>query len=298
LQSCSEALALFEETEQPSEAAAAAALLARMEAARGRADECRSLAQRALASDVEFGLRSSAAYALAALGFLALGMRTPEEAIAPLETAERIARSGSVGEPWLVLSTPDLVEALAHVGNATRARDVLHDFKARVAGRERVSAEAAVARCAGLVGDDGGWREAFEDALALHDLVPTPFERARTELCYGERLRRARKRADARDRLGRAVEVFEELGATPWLERARAELRATGLSARRRSTPIDALTQQELAVARLVVDGASNRDAAASLFVSPKTIEFHLGNVYRKLDVRSRTELVRSFPKI
>jgi DNA-binding CsgD family transcriptional regulator len=294
LQACSEALTLFEETQQPSEAAAAAALLARMHAARGSAEECRTLAQQALASDVEFGLRSSAAYALAALGLLALGARRPQEAIAPLETAERIVASGSVGEPWLLLSTPDLIEALAHAGHTARALHALRGFETRIEGRARVSASAAAARCAGILAEDG-WEDAFARALALHDAVPTPFERARTELCYGERLRRARRRADARDRLRSAAETFDELGAVPWAERARAELRASGERARSRSTPVDSLTQQELAVARLVVAGATNREAAATLFVSPKTIEFHLANAYRKLDVRSRTELVRTF---
>ena len=292
-----EATALFEETQQPSESASAAGVLARMEAARGNADECRTLAQRALASDVEFGLRSSAAHALAALGLLALGARRPEEAIAPLETAERILKLGAVGEPWLVLSAPDLVEALAHAGHEVRALEVLRDFEARTDSVGRVSASAAAARCAGILDDGGAWEDAFERALALHDLVPTPFERARTELCYGERLRRDRKRADARARLRGALEVFDSLGAVPWSERARAELHASGQTARRRSTPVDALTTQELAVAKIVVGGATNREAAATLFVSPKTVEFHLGNVYRKLGVRSRTELVHIVPR-
>ena len=290
-----EALGLFEETQQASEVASAAAVLARMEAARGNADDCRAHAQRALASDVEFGLRSSAAYALAALGFLALGTRRPDEAVAPLETAERLAALGAVGEPWMLLSAPDLVEALAHAGRHARALEVLRDFEARAAAVGRVSALAAAARCAGILDTEGLWEDAFEEAVALHARMPTPFEHARTELCYGERLRRARRRADARARLRSALEVFDELGARPWSERARAELRASGETARRRSTPVDALTQQELAVAKLVAGGATNRDAAATLFVSPKTIEFHLGNVYRKLEVRSRTELVRGY---
>jgi DNA-binding CsgD family transcriptional regulator len=290
-----EAIELFEETQQPAEAASASAMLARMKAARGNAEECRALAQRALASDVEFGLRSSAAYALAALGFLALGARRPDEAIAPLETAERIATLGAVGEPWLLLSAPDLVEALAHAGHEARALEVLREFEARSSAIGRTSALAAARRCAGILDVGGAWQNAFEEALALHDQVPTPFERARTELCYAERLRRARKRADARVRLRRALDVFDELGATPWSERVRSELRASGQTARRKSTPVDHLTTQELAVARLVVGGATNREAAATLFVSPKTIEFHLGNAYRKLDVRSRTELVRTF---
>ena len=295
LSAADEALGLFEETQQASDVASAAAVLARMEAARGNADSCRAHAQRALASDVEFGLRSSAAFALAALGFLALGSRRPDEAIAPLETAERLAALGSVGEPWMLLSAPDLVEALAHAGRHARALEVLRDFEARSSAVGRVSALGAAARCAGILDAEGRWQDAFEEALAFHAHVPTPFERARTELCYGERLRRARRRADARARLRSALEVFDELGARPWSERARAELRASGQTARRRSTPVDALTQQELAVAKLVVGGATNRDAAATLFVSPKTIEFHLGNVYRKLEVRSRTELVRGY---
>ena len=290
-----EALSLFEETKQPSEASSASAVLARMEAARGRAEQCQALAQRALASDVEFGLRSAAAQALGALGLLALGSRRPQDAIAPLETAERISMLGGVGEPWLLMSAPDLVEALAHVGQEARARAVLERLREQSSALGRVSGLAAAARCAGILDDEGHWRDAFEEALALHDQVPTPFERARTELCYAERLRRARKRAEARARLHDAVDVFDALGARPWAERARAELHASGESARRRSTPVDALTAQELSVAKLVVGGATNRDAAATLYVSPKTIEFHLGNVYRKLGVRSRTELVRSF---
>jgi DNA-binding CsgD family transcriptional regulator len=264
-----------------------------MEAARGNADACRAFAQRALASDVEFGLRSSSAHALAALGLLALGSRQPEEAIAPLEAAERIAALGGVGEPWFLLSAPDLVEALARAGHEVRALEVLREFEARIDGRGRVSASAAGARCTGILADAGAWEDAFEHALALHDQVPTPFERARTELCYGERLRRARRRAEARSQLRDSLEVFENLGAVPWAERARAELRASGETTRRRSTPVDALTQQERVVARLVAGGATNREAAAALFISAKTVEFHLSNVYRKLGLRSRSELAR-----
>jgi DNA-binding CsgD family transcriptional regulator len=194
------------------------------------------------------------------------------------------------------MSTPDLVEALARSGDEARAEDALRGLEERVgdAGR-RISARAALERCSGILGRGGAWEESFERALALHDRVSTPFERARTELCYAERLRRARRRSDARARLHRAVETFDALGAVPWSDRARAELRASGETARRRSSPVEALTPQELTVARLVAGGATNREAAAALFVSPKTVEFHLGNAYRKLDVRSRTELVRTY---
>jgi DNA-binding NarL/FixJ family response regulator len=136
--------------------------------------------------------------------------------------------------------------------------------------------------------------DAFERALELHARVPTPFERARTELCFAESLRRAKRRAEARELLRAALATFEALGAKPWAERARAELRASGQTTRRRTTPFDSLTAQERVVATLVSQGAKNREAAATLFVSEKTVEFHLANVYRKLGVRSRVELTRA----
>ena len=135
-------------------------------------------------------------------------------------------------------------------------------------------------------------RAQFEAALALHDDLPMPFERARTLLCFGEGLRRARARADAREPLKEALETFERLGARGWAERARTELRATGEQQSRRSeTAAEQLTPHELQIAVLVAQGMTNREAAAALFLSPKTIEYHLGQIYRKLDVRGRAQL-------
>jgi len=135
----------------------------------------------------------------------------------------------------------------------------------------------------------------FEGALQHHDALPMPFERARTQLALGERLRRAKQRAEAREPLTQALDEFERLGAKPWAERARAELRATGGSAgaRRASAAADQLTPHELQIAVLVAQGMTNREAAAALFLSPKTIEYHLGQIYRKLDVRGRAQLAR-----
>ena len=124
--------------------------------------------------------------------------------------------------------------------------------------------------------------------------MQTPFEQARTELAWGEQLRRSGRRTEARERLNRALQIFDRLGAAPWAERARGELRASGqsvLTPEQRAE--DALTPQELQVAAIVAGGATNREAAAALFLSVKTIEFHLGHVYRKLGIRSRTELAR-----
>ena len=124
------------------------------------------------------------------------------------------------------------------------------------------------------------------------DFLAWPIESARTELMFGERLRRDRRRREARPHLSRAVEIFDSLGAEPWAERARSELAATGERARPRTLrATEELTPQELQLARIVAKGASNREAAERLFVSRKTVEAHLGAIYRKLGLRSRTEL-------
>jgi DNA-binding CsgD family transcriptional regulator len=130
--------------------------------------------------------------------------------------------------------------------------------------------------------------ECFERALRRHAQTPDGFEAARTRLAYGERLRRARERVRAREHLRAALEVFERLDARPWAERARAELEATG---ERRAGRADALTPQELQIARLLAGGRTTRQAAAALFLSPKTVEYHLRNAYRKLGVNSRAAL-------
>jgi DNA-binding NarL/FixJ family response regulator len=134
----------------------------------------------------------------------------------------------------------------------------------------------------------------FEEALALHERLPIPFDVARTRLCYGERLRRDRRRARAREQLEAALATFDALGARPWAERTRAELTAAGVPAPRRPAfAAESLTPRELQVALAVSRGGTNREAAAALFLSEKTIERHLSAVYAKLGLRSRSELVR-----
>ena len=117
---------------------------------------------------------------------------------------------------------------------------------------------------------------------------------ARARLAYGERLRRAGRRVDAREQLSDALSTFEGVGAAPWAGQARRQLQASGATLRRRDpNAADVLTPQELQVALYVADGRTNREVAASLFISPKTVELHLSRIYRKLGVRSRTELAR-----
>ncbi len=179
------------------------------------------------------------------------------------------------------------------MGRREEAETALHLFDQQAQRTERIFARAAVARCRGLLADDDHFDTHFAEALTCHDLTHTPFERARTELRLGERLRRARRRGESRFPLRAALDTFERLGAVPWADRARAELRASGENRAPRGTPTaQRLTSQELQVAFAIAEGATNREAAAVLFISPKTVEFHLGNVYRKLGIRSRSELI------
>jgi DNA-binding CsgD family transcriptional regulator len=132
----------------------------------------------------------------------------------------------------------------------------------------------------------------FETAINEYTRATRPLEASRAELDYGSFLRRPRRRAGARTPLRNAFEIFDSLGATPWAERAQAELRATGETVRRREpAELGRLTPQEHHVARFVAQGLSNRDVAAQLFLSPRTIDFHLRNVFSKLGLASRVEL-------
>jgi DNA-binding CsgD family transcriptional regulator len=149
-----------------------------------------------------------------------------------------------------------------------------------------------VAHCRALLGDDIDAAQHFDTALMHHQRSQRSFERARTELAYGRFLRRARRRVLARPHLRAALDVFEALGAEPWTDRARVELRASGQTARKREpSTAAALTPQELQVARFVAQGLATKEVAAQLFLSPRTIEFHLRNVFTKLEISSRMEL-------
>jgi DNA-binding CsgD family transcriptional regulator len=233
-------------------------------------------------------------YASASLGFLELGYGRVETAIRHLDQVARAMERQGVGEPAAVQWAPDLIEALVRAGRTEQAEHALGALERQALATGRTWALAAAARCRGLLAGEEGYEPELREALAWHEQTPTPFERARTELCLGERCRRTRRRAEARLWLHAALETFERLGAEPWAERARQELVASGEQAPRRAVPgAHELTPQELQVALVVARGATNREAAAALFLSPKTIETHLGRVYRKLQVRSRTELAR-----
>jgi DNA-binding CsgD family transcriptional regulator/tetratricopeptide (TPR) repeat protein len=286
---CDQAIATAEETDQWGPAAQAAIVRARLAAARGLEAECRANAEAGLRLVESAGVNSMAVYGHGALGFLELSAARVEAAIEELEATERLAGECGLEEPTIVPWASDLIEAYVRAGRDEDARRVLATLSRQAELADTSAAAALVERCRGLLTEDG-FDEHF--ALALeHDSRNTMlFERARTMLAWGMRLHRARRRADARERLRAATETFEELGATPWAELASAEFAAAG-GRRRQSLADDALTGQEERIARAAAGGATTREIAAELFLSPKTVEWHLGRVYRKLGVQSRAEL-------
>jgi len=194
----------------------------------------------------------------------------------------------------------DRIEAAIRADQLDVARLWVHDFLGFAAATGEPWAGAVAAHGQALAADPGEADSRFQESLALHDQAAQGgragrrFDRARTELAYGEFLRRSRRRVDARVHLRAALEVFEDLRAKPWAERAAAELRASGQTVRRRADAAAevTLTPQERQVAHLVQKGMSNKDVAAQLFVSPRTVDFHLRNVFTKTGVSSRGELV------
>jgi DNA-binding CsgD family transcriptional regulator len=186
----------------------------------------------------------------------------------------------------------DRIEAALHSGRRDDALRWLDRLDAFASHTGIASTQACVAHCRALLAEGDTARILFTEALALHQGAQRPFERARTELAFGEFLRRGRRRIDARTHLQAAVDLFEQLDAGPWAERARLELRATGRTARRRDpSTLRHLTPQEIQVARFVARGLPTREVAAQLFLSTRTVDFHLRNVFAKLGISSRTEL-------
>ncbi len=291
-------LAMAESVAAPTAIAYSLSILAWLAAVEGRESEAREDAARAdeLAQH-GVGFRLLQARLQATLGLLELGLGRPAEAIETLRPVADLAERHGVREPSVLPYAPDLIEAYARAGEQEAAKRELTKLADLARSVNRRWSLAAVARLHGLLGGDGDLDQHFSAALELHEQgAGSAFERARTELLYGERLRRAKRRIDAREHLHSAIELFDGLGAAPWSKHARRELRASGESIPRRDpTAPEKLTPQELQIALQVAEGRTNRDVAAALFLSPKTVEFHLTRVYRKLNIHSRAELVRLF---
>ncbi len=286
-----EAVRVAEETGQLNVHAFALAILARVEAATGREADCRAHADQALTKAARLGAGSIRGYAFAALGLLELGLGRTQEALVVLERLAALTAEQRLADPGVLEWAADLIEAQILAGQIEAARDSLASLEAQAERTGSVWGAAAAARARGMLGG-AGFEQEFETALSRH---VSPFERARTELRLGERLRRERCPSEARRSLRSALETFEALGAPGWAEFARAELVAAGERPKRAGATapvlLGNLTHQELRIALLVAQGVTNREAAAALYLSPKTIGYHLGKVYGKLGVRSRTEL-------
>ncbi len=191
------------------------------------------------------------------------------------------------------LAALDRVEVAAHTGQLAAVKERAEELEQLGDGIGADWAGAVAAHARALISEGAAAAAHFERALALHRHGSRPFDQARTLLAYGEFLRRAGRRVDARLPLRESFEAFEVLRAATWADRARSELRASGETARRREpSTVLHLTPQEQQIARLVSQGLSNRDVAGRLFVSPRTVEYHLSHAYQKLGVRSRGGLV------
>ena len=233
---------------------------------------------------------------LAVLGFLELSLGRPAEADAFLSRALELERAMGVREPAYFRVVPDEVEALVALGRLDEAEALLAPFDEAGRSLDRAWAMATGARCRALVlaarGDLAGASAAADEAVRHHDRLPLPFELGRTLLVRGAVQRRDKRKREARDTLTKALEVFDGLGAALWSERTRAELARIGGRAASSLT----LTPTEARVAELVAAGGTNREVADALFVSVHTVEANLKRIYRKLGIRSRTELASTFP--
>jgi DNA-binding CsgD family transcriptional regulator len=262
-------------------------------AARGKHDQAESLLAEAAALVDQAGTSTVAAHLALTRAFCALCRADHGEIITILELRLEVDEGrGAMGEPLGV--APMLVEAYIAVGRTDEARTLADRFTAVAAPDPATTALLARSRALTTTDDDPAV-EQYERALAAHAAAPDVFERARTELLYGSFLRRIGRRTEARIHLRRAHDRFESMDHTAWAQRCISELAASGESTRRRrSSGHEALTPQETRVALLVGEGLTNRDVAAALFISPKTVETHLASIYRKRNLRSRTELARA----
>jgi DNA-binding CsgD family transcriptional regulator len=289
-----ESLALARETRQETEIAGALSGLARLQARFGQEARCRATAEESLGLCAELDLTTYEIWTHAALGELELGLGNASAASEHFE--RQAARLVDTGLADVDLSpAPELVECRLRLGDPEPAAQLAGQYLVAATEKGQPWALARAHRCAALVAAGDAAEPHFERALELHAATPDRFEAARTRLAWGGYLRRARQRTRARPELRAAIEAFDDLGAEPWAVLAGAELAATGETARRRSPhTLDELTPQELQIALILAGGKTTREAAAALFLSPKTIEYHLRHVYRKLDIRSREELAES----
>jgi DNA-binding CsgD family transcriptional regulator len=293
-----EAIGLARESGQHTELATSLARLSWLEARQGKEENCRAHNAEALALSRELGLGPCEIWSLSALGDLELGLGQPEAAMVRFEEQEATRQAGGMNDVDLS-PAPELVELYLRLGRVLQASEAADAFEREAVAKAQPWALARAARCRGLVVGEDEFEGCFAEAIARHDETPDLFEAARTRLAYGSRLRRSRQRVRAREQLRAAIDIFDRLGAEPWSQFSRAELAATGETARQRNpTTLYQLTPQELQIALLLAERRTTRETAAALFLSPKTVEYHLRSIYRKLGIGSRDELVAAMARL
>ncbi|WP_262698039.1 MULTISPECIES: ATP-binding protein [Streptomyces] len=279
------AMELISEQEAIADATGAAPLVyprLHLAAMRGRRDDAVELF-----SSVDHGMSLSMQWATAVLG------NGLADYPAALKAAKQAVQYGAVGTAGLAL--PELVEAAVRCGETEVAAAALASLQERTRAGRQAWGLGVEAYARALVTED---ESAYQEAIGLLDDSALVVYRARAHLLYGEWLRRQGRRRDARSALRSAHEALSDLGMEAFAERAAGELRATGAKARSRTSKAsDQLTMQEVHIARLVADGATSKEVAAKLFLSPRTVDAHLRNIFRKLGLTSRRQL-RELPDI
>ncbi|WP_432929743.1 LuxR C-terminal-related transcriptional regulator [Microbispora sp. CA-135349] len=285
-------LRLAQETGRATSGAQHLAWLAFTAAVAGDEETCALRAARAVEQAAAHGVSVAEALGTLALAHLDVAANRHADAVNRLRTVAR------TGDPLVVrvMATPLLVESAVRTGDIAQARHALVMLERWADSTRDPDRLALAARCHALLAPPAEAGERFAQALELHRQGACAFETARTRLLYGGVLRRSRRPGAAREHLHGALETFERYGARLWSEHARAELRAAGESVRPSGSRSEAgrlLTAQQFQIATLVAEGATNREVAARLFISPRTVEHHLRNIFAKLGVRSRVELTR-----
>jgi DNA-binding CsgD family transcriptional regulator len=260
----------------------------------GREDQARRATGEALAASQRCGANLLVVWTLTTLGFLELSLGNYDAALVAVgPLLSHLDAAPKATEIPAASFVPDAVEALIQLGRLAEAEPLIDTLERNGARLDRAWMLAVGARCRAMLlaahGDVDAAMHAAQRAMAEHDRLPIPFDRARTQLLVGQLQRRLRQRDAAAATLRDALEAFESMGIPLWAERARAELGRTSVGVSRTA----GLTPAEQRVAELAASGMTNRDVAAELFISPKTVEANLSRIYRKLDIHSRAELGR-----
>jgi ATP/maltotriose-dependent transcriptional regulator MalT len=260
----------------------------------GRVDQARTDATEALQAAQRSSSRALSEWPVTVLGFLDVSLGNYQAALTTLKSqVSRIDAAPDGTEIIAAAFVPDAVEAMIQLGLFTDAEPLIDRLEDNGRRLDRPWMLAVGARCRSMLlaarGDVEAAHVAAQRALVEHDRLPMPFERARTQLLLGRLQRRQRHKEVAAATLREALAVFEDLGTPLWADRVRAELDRVNVA-----PTSTALTPTEQRVAELAAAGMTNRDVAAALFISPKTVEANLARIYRKLGIHSRAELGRS----